>query len=128
MKNFIYTLVDYIKELELDYPVRVGIFDDEASLIVKPVEGSQVIHEYMNGMMDIRLPFEISIKSKNQEEAFNVLSRVMDHVKNIDEFLKRESKEQVLLNLETDQIPVFQDNVDNYFYYTSKLTVDLTVV
>lgn len=128
MKNFIYTLVDYLKQLELDYPVCIGIFDDEASLIVKPIEGSAVIHGYMNGMMDIRVPFEISIKSKNQEEAFSVLSNVMDHVRNLDDFLKEERKAHILLGMVIDQIPIFESkDEDGYFYYTSKLTVDLTV-
>ena len=128
MKNFIYTLVDYINQLELEYPVKVGIFDDEPSLMVRPVTGSEVIHEYMNGMMDIRLPFEISIKSKDQEIAFNVLNEVMNHIKDIGKFLSDESKEHILLNLEMDQIPVFQANEDGYFYYTSKLTADLTII
>jgi len=128
MKNFIYTLVDYINQLELEYPVKVGIFDDEPSLMVRPVTGSEVIHEYMNGMIDIRLPFEISIKSKDQEVAFNILNEVMNHIKDIGKFLNDESKEHILLNLEMDQIPVFQANEDGYFYYTSKLTADLTVI
>ena len=127
MKNFIYTLVDYIKQLELDYPVRIGIFDDEASIVVKPIVGSEVIHEYMNGMMDIRLPFEISIKSKNQEVAFNVLNDVINHVRSIGDFLDSESKDDyILLRVMVDQNPIFESNEDGYFYYSSKLTVDLT--
>jgi len=128
MKNFIYTLVDYIKQLELNYPVRMGLFDDEASLVVRPIVGSEVIHEYMNGMMDIRLPFEIMIKSKNQEEAFSVLSDVMNHLQTMDGFLSEESKAYLLLGMVIDQIPASPSNdEEGYFYYTSKLTVDLTV-
>ena len=126
MKNFIYTLVDYINQLELSYPVRIGIFDDEPSLCVKPMEGSEVIHEYMNGTCDIRLPLEISIKSKDQEVAFNVLSDVMNHLKKLGDFLTSKSEDQILLNLTMDQMPVFQSRDDGYFYYTSKLTVELT--
>ena len=128
MKNFIYTLVDYIDKLELEYPVKVGIFDENPSLMVRPVTGSEVIHEYMNGMTDIRLPFEVSIKSKDQEVAFNVLNEVMNHIRDIGKFLndEKDGNELILLNLELDQIPVFGASEDGYFYYTSKLTVDLT--
>ena len=128
MNNFIYKIVGYLKELELGYPVRIGIFDDEASLVVKPIVGSEIIHEYMNGMMDVRLPFEISIKSKNQEVAFNMLNDVMNHVKDIGDFLDSEGKDYILLRIMVDQNPVFESNEDGYFYYSSKLTVDLTVV
>jgi hypothetical protein len=128
MKNFIYTLVDYIKQLELDYPVRIGIFDDEASLVVRPIVGSEIINEYINGMIDIRLPFEIIIKSKNQEESFNVIRDVMNHVRKLDDFLKKENKAPLLLGMVIDQIPTTPSNDEaGYFYYTSKLTVDLTV-
>ena len=129
MKDFIYKLADYIKELELEYPIKIGIFDDSSSLVIRPLTGSETIREYMDGTVDSRLPFEISIKSKNQEEAYNVLGTVMNHVRNISDFLKySEDDTHVLLNVVIDQIPTFQENTDSYFYYTSRLTVDLTVV
>ena len=128
MKNFIYTLVDYIKQLELDYPVSIGTFDDEASLIVKPIKGSEVIHEYMNGVMDVRLPFEISFKSKNKEEAFGVLSDVINHMRSMDNILNKESEDYTLFRTVIDQIPFFEEQKeDGYFYYHAKITVDLTV-
>jgi len=128
MKNFIYTLVDYIKQLELDYPVQVGVLDSEPSLVVKPIAGSEIIHEYMNGMMDVRLPFEISIKSEDQEEAFNVLSGVMNHIRDMGDFLNSgECVDYILLRIMVDQITVFEFGEDDYYYYSSKLTVDLTV-
>jgi len=135
MQTFINTLADYIKELELEleeeqkYPVKIGVFADEPSLRIKTLAGSETIRKYMDGTSDIRLPFEISIKSPNQEEAFIVLGKVLDHVRNIGEFLEKcEYSEYVLLNTVIDQIPTFQESTDNYFYYTSKLTVDLTVI
>ena len=128
MKDFIYKLADYIKQLELEYPVKIGIFDDEASLLIRPITGSEIIREYMDGTMDIRLPFEISIKSPNQEEAYSVLDTVMNHVRNIGDHLNSQNSYHVLLNTVIDQIPTFEENKDNYFYYTSKLTVDMTVV
>ena len=127
MNNFINTLVEYIDQLEMDYPVKIGIFAEEPCLMVKPIEGSEVLHEYMNGMVDIRLPFEISIKSNDQEEAFNLLNDVMKHLKDMRNFLTDKSEDQNLLNLTMDQMPVFQARDGNYFYYSAKLTVDLTV-
>ncbi|MCL2559272.1 MAG: hypothetical protein FWE07_02185 [Turicibacter sp.] len=131
MKNFIYQLVDVVNQLELDVPVKIGIFDETESLMVKPASGSQIIHEYMDGSVDIRLPFEISIKKANQEEAFTVLQDVLNHIKNSGEYLSHTNNEEkeahLLLHLTMDQIPVFQAHTDGYFIYTSYLTVDLTV-
>ena len=128
MNNFIYELADHIKQLALDYPVSIGDFDKKSSLAIKPA-GTERIREYYNGMKDIRLPFEISIKTTNQEEALIILQTVLNHVRNLDAFLKNsKNNKYVLINTTIDQIPVFQQNEDDYFYYTSKLTVDLTVI
>jgi hypothetical protein len=129
MNNFIYKIVEYIKELELDYKVNIGIFDEEESLVIVPVEGSQIIHEYMNGCADIRLPFEIKIKSRNQEEAFTRLSKVMNHLRGIGDFVEAgEDKDHTLLNIVIDQIPTFVGKQDDgYFYYQTKVTVDLSI-
>jgi len=129
MNNFIYKIVEYIKELELEYKINIGIFDDEESLVIVPVEGSQIIHEYMNGTADIRLPFEIKIKSRNQEEAFTKLSQVMAHMRGIGDFLKEGQKtDHTLLNVVIDQIPTFEGKQDDgYFYYNTKVTVDLSI-
>ena len=129
MNNFIYKIVTYIKELKLDCKVNIGIFDEEESLVIVPTEGSQIIHEYMNGCADIRLPFEIKIKSRNQEKAFTKLSKVMNHMRCMGEFLEAgEENDHTLLNVMIDQIPTFvgkQD--DSYFYYSTKVTVDLSI-
>ena len=128
MNNFIYYIVDYLKEIEVGYPVHIGVFDDKESIVVKPISGSEVIHEYMNGMMDVRLPFEMSIKSKNQEEAFNVLTKVMTHMRHIKSFLDKEHQDHGLLNVVIDQIPFFEGKKkDGYFYYHATMRVDLTV-
>ena len=128
MNNFIYKIVDYLKEQELGYPVHVGIFDESESVAVVPMEGSQIIHEYMNGSADIRLPFEVKIKSRNQEEAFNVLSKVMNHMRSIGDFLESEDKEHSLLRVVIDQIPAFVGKQeDGCFYYNGKVTVDLSM-
>jgi len=129
MNNFIYQIVAYIKELELDYKINIGIFDDEESVVIVPTEGSQIIHEYMNGTADIRLPFEIKIKSRNQEEAFTKLSQVMIHMRGIGNFLEQgEENDHTLLNVVIDQIPTFEGKQDDgYFYYQTKVTVDLSI-
>ena len=129
MNNFIYKIVDYINELELGLSLKIGIPDDGESLVIIPIEGSEVIHEYMNGSADIRLPFEIKIKSKNQEEAFNVLSKVMNHMRNIVEVLEKdEKKDHTLLQVVIDHIPTFVGKeADGYFYYNAKMTVDLAM-
>ena len=128
MKNLIYKLVDYLEKLDLGYPVRVGIFDAGSSLVIKPIDGTEVINEYMNGTMDVRIPFALSMKSTSQEIAYNLLSQVMKHFRENPLVLLDDSKEvDYYVRMGIDAIPHFDKEADRYFYYSTKLTIDLTI-
>lgn len=128
MNHFIDQMMGYLLELELDYPIRIGILDEAESLIIVPAEGSEVIREYMNGMMDIRLPFTIKMKSSDQEYAFHVLSDVMNRMRNMGEHLDQAGKDHPLIKMVIDPIPFFEGKkADGYFHYSGKVTVDLTL-
>ena len=131
VKNFIHTLADYIKLLDLNYPVIVGASDESQSLVVRPITGTEVVREYMDGMIEIRMPFEINIKSTNQTEAYQVLNDVLEYVRNVGDFLQdKEDVEQgyVVLGIVIDQIPMLIDSNDENFVYASKLMVNLTII
>jgi hypothetical protein len=129
MNNFIYKLTDYIKELKTGYPVQIGTFTCEDSLVVIPAEGSSIIGEYMDGTKEIRMSFEINIKSKSQEEAFNVLNDVINNIRNIGNFLDKEKRPYALLNIAVEQLPYFAEKQEiGYFIYNSKIVVDVTEI
>ena len=129
MNNFIYTLTDYIKGLKTGYPVQIGTFACADSLVVIPAEGSNVIREYMDGTKEIRMSFEINIKSKSQEEAFNVLSDVTNNMANVGNFLDKENGQHTLLNVAVEQLPYFaQEQEIGYFIYNAKIAVDVTTL
>lgn len=127
MKGFIYKIVDYLKDLDTEYPVRVGIFDDEESIVVIPTSGAEVVHTYMDGTIDINLPFSINIKSRCQQEAFHTLNDVMCSIRKMDTYLAEQDDDHILLDVMIDQIPFFEGKqADGYFYYNSKITALVT--
>jgi len=129
INNFIYKLTDYVKGLATGYPVQVGRFTDEDSLVVIPAEGSNVIQEYMDGTKDKRMSFEINIKSKSQEDAFNVLSNVINNIADISNFLDEENEQSTLLGVTVEQMPYFAlEQEIGYFIYNSKIVVNITEI
>ena len=123
MTNFIYKLTDYIKQLETGYPVQIGKFAESDSLVVIPAEGSTVIQEYMDGTKDKRMSFFIAIKSKSQENAFNVLSEISNNITEIGNFLENGP----LLTIFVEQMPYFAKEQEiGYFIYNSKIVVNIT--
>ena len=128
INDFIYHLLDYVKSLKLDYDIRIGSFDQGEAIVILPVSGSTTIQEYMNGMVDVQLPFEISIKSKSQEMAFNTLNHVIEHIHQMKDFLAVEDNDHSLIRVMIDQLPYFaKEQVAGYFIYQSRITVDLTI-
>ena len=129
MNNFIDKRTDYIKNLTTGYPVQIGKFTAADSIVVIPAEGTNVIQEYMDGSSDIRMSFEINIKSKSQENAFKVLSDVINNITDISSFLDAEEKQYTLLNIAVEQMPYFaQEQEIGYFIYNSKIVVNITEV
>lgn len=126
MNDFIYRLTHHINQLNLDdYPTKIGILDDNQCLTIRPVTGSEVLYQYMDNMTDVRLPFEVIVKAREQEEGYNTLADVMNHVRDMQ--LSESDEGFVLLKLEMEQMPVFDKFEEGYFYYTTKLVFDLTV-
>ena len=125
MNNFIYKLTDYIKALNTGYRVQIGKFTESDSLVVIPVEGMNVIKEYMDGTKDKRMSFSIAIKSKSQEDAFNVLNDITNNITDIGKLLENGP----LLNIAVEQMPYFAPEQEvGYFIYNTKIVVDITEV
>jgi len=127
MNNFIYTLMNYIKRLDLEHSLEIGAHPPGASIAITPLEGSEVIDRYMNGMADVRLPFEISVKTENKVEAQKTLIDLIAHLGDLGNYLKNEEKTIVFNELELDQLPVFKEHAHGFYHYHIKLTVKLTL-
>ena len=125
MNNFIYKLTDYIKSLSTGYPVQIGKFTEAESLVVIPAEGSNKIQEYMDGTKEIHLSFEVNIKCKSQEKAYNVLSDIINNIADMGNFFK----EGPLLDLAVEQLPYFAKEQEiGYFIYNAKIGVKITEI
>ena len=128
MENFIYKLADYLEELELDYPVRVGMNGDGSSIALIPVTGSKIIQEHMNGMADVHLPFEISVKSKDKQQAFDTINQVISHVRKyvVHDF---ERDRYDLITIDISEKPYINQTAEEigFFVYTAKISVTLTL-
>jgi len=127
MNDFLNKLVAYFEELETGYPVKIGIFDEEESILITPISGSEVTHEYMNGMMDVRLPFEISIKESNQEKAFNAIAQLVSSLRQFKPFLDKEEKYDFLELSITEEPFLENGEKDGFFVYTTKISAHLTL-
>lgn len=119
MNDFLNVFLAKLNALDsLPYTVKIGFPDADAGIFVYPVPGGQIIEGYMTGEKLISLPFQITIKSLSQKEAFETLWAISDVLK--DETITYTSAnesfsfEQILMNNEP-----FMGGLDehNYFIY-----------
>lgn len=128
MRDLIYKVASYINGLDVPYPVSVGLFEEEASLVVRPTAGFKVVQTYMNKERDLCVPFEIGMKSKDQEVAQRVLHEVADHMQHFDAFLQKDAASKLHLTSKThfEGPPVFEKADDGYVYGYAQMRFDVT--
>lgn len=62
---------------------RLGYLDAAESLVLYPLPGSTVVQEYMDGISDQRLNYEIAMKSRSQQKISEVLWLVQKETSNM---------------------------------------------
>lgn len=84
--DFLERLADRINEIDgLPIHCEPGYLHADESLGVYPIPGSQDIAVYMDGTKDVRLMYEIAMKSKIQGRIHNTLWLIQNELDNLKE-------------------------------------------
>ena len=126
MNNFIYQLVDYLKEQDWGYPVHLGPWAEGEALVVFPTSDSSKVHGYMDGRSELRLSFHINIQAQSQAKGLATLTDVLEGIHHIRDFLRDRAGEDTLVGVEVAQWPyVANEQATGYFNYHSTIEVTL---
>ncbi|MDZ5503169.1 minor capsid protein [Enterococcus cecorum] len=71
--DFIEALAEFLNALGLPLQARLDYLSEHEDLVIYSLPGGQVISEDMSGTQTVRLPFEIVVKSKDQQKANTIL-------------------------------------------------------
>lgn len=105
MNDFLSVFVNYLNQ-ELGLNARIGYVDEDDSVCVANLPSGKVIETYMDNRKLMRLPYEIVIRDKLQEQA-NMLLWM------IDDFLKIET---LTFTSETDSFEFDSLSIDDKPY------------
>jgi|GEM_PF-316065 len=128
LNDFIYQLVDFLKSLKLPMPVKIGLFEEEDTIALAPMQGGLVIQNYYNGIQNQRLPYEIGIKVfENQQLALDTLTLIADELTKVSN-IPSQNESYEFLNIQISSKPFFRgQDVDGFFFYRLEIEVDLNV-
>ena len=71
--DFIEALAEFLNALGLPLQARLDYLSEHEDLVIYSLPGGQVVGEDMAGTRTVRLPFEIVVKSKDQQKANAIL-------------------------------------------------------
>ena len=74
--DFAEVLLEHIKGIQEEIPSKHGYLAEKEGLVVFPLAGGEVVDEDMAGTQTVSLPFEIAIKSRDQELNNNILWQI----------------------------------------------------
>src|SRR5690625_7499655 len=84
--DFLERLADRINEIDgLPIPCEPGYLGAYESLGVYPIPGSQDVRVYMDGTKDVRLMYEIAMKSRIQGRIHSTLWLIQNELDNLQE-------------------------------------------
>ena len=125
--DFAEVLLEYIKGIQDKIPSKHGYLAEKEGLVVFPLAGGEVVDEDMAGTQTVSLPFEIAIKSRDQELNNNTLWQINAALSKMDLELPSKNGSYEFLGLKVDK-PYFNDLDEQGFYiYLLDVTASLEI-
>lgn len=125
--DFAVVLRQFIAGLDLGIEPRLDYLTRAEDLVIYPMPGGRVNAEYMDGTREISLPFEIAIKTKNQELANATMWAINGALSNFDLKLQSLNNSYTFTSLDVEK-PFLNDLSDQGFYiYVLDLTAHLEI-
>ena len=67
--DFQVVLCNYVNTLNLGLKARIDYFNEKDDLVINLISGGRVEQLFMDGSQEISLPYEIAVKSKDNQRA-----------------------------------------------------------
>ena len=126
--DFSEVLANFINTLGLQLKCKLDYLSENESLSVYPLPGGKVEDEDMAGTQILSLPYEIAIKSKDQQKLNAILWKINTELSKIGFELPSLNNSYTFISL-TVETPSLNDADEQGFYiYLQDITANLTIL
>lgn len=126
--DFIERLNDKINAIPaMPIQSRLGYLDTVESLALYPLPGSTVLQEYMDGVSDQRLNYEIAMKSRSQQKITEVLWKVQKELSNLNSLASSDGSFEFKDITITNMPYINQLDDQGWFVFLLDLQANITV-
>ena len=126
--DFIERLTENINSIpNLPATCRMGYLGAEESLVIYPMPGSRVVTEFMDGVTEQNLNFEIAMKSKLQSKLHNTLWMIQTELEKLNNLESQDGSFEFEELLITNKPFINQADEQGWFVFLLDIQAKITV-
>lgn len=119
-------LHDYVTELQLPFPVILGVLDRENFVTLYPLPRSKVVRKYYNKYVERQLDYEFNIKTEDQVGAIRALSTLSTKLQQVKDVPSENNSYQFQKIKVANKSSLVGQDEHGFFFY--KLTIEVLLI
>ena len=125
--DFQEVLCDYINSLNLPLVARLDYFIESDDLVINLISGGRVEQLFMDSTQEISLPFEIAVKSLENQKANAIMWTIHSALSEFNLQLPSVNGTYQFLSLDVGKPAVNGRDEQDYFIYTLRIVAKLEI-
>lgn len=125
--DFQVVLCNYVNTLNLGLKARIDYFNEKDDLVINLISGGRVEQLFMDGSQEISLPYEIAVKSKDNQRANAIIWTIHSYLSQFGIQLPSLNNSYQFLEMEIAKPSVSGQDEQGFFIYTLTLTAKLEI-
>lgn len=123
--DFQIVLCNYVNTLNLGLKARIDYFNEKDDLVINLISGGRVEQLFMDGSQEISLPYEIAVKSKDNQRANAIIWTIHSYLSQFGIQLPSLNNSYQFLEMEIAKPSVSGQDEQGFFIYTLTITAKL---
>lgn len=125
--DFQEVLCDFVNSLNLPLEARLDYFTEKDDLVINLISGGRVEQLFMDSTQEISLPFEIAVKSLENQKANAIMWTIHSALSEFNLQLPSVNGTYQFLSLDVGKPAVNGRDEQDYFIYTLRIVAKLEI-
>lgn len=125
--DFQEVLCDFVNSLNLPLEARLDYFNEKDDLVINLISGGRVVQLFMDSTQEISLPFEIAVKSQDNQKANSIMWTIHAALSEFNLQLPSLNGSYQFLSLEVGKPAINGRDEQDFFIYTLNIISKLEV-
>lgn len=125
--DFQVVLCNYVNTLNLGLKARIDYFNERDDLVINLISGGRVEQLFMDGSQEISLPYEIAVKSKDNQRANAIIWTIHSYLSQFGIQLPSLNNSYQFLEMEIAKPSINGQDEQGFFIYTLTITAKLEI-